>query len=222
MRLGTSLLTLALAGAGPVLWTQARPPLPWETAPALAWIAGVGEDTAAGPMDAPSTGPLRLSLEGDGTLRVVDAKGLRRLRIGLPGRPLRAWRDAGLPLDLAEKAWNFPQDTPLSKGLGTLPWGAEDFRPSLRGLLWILDDGERILTVVHPATGRVVFIPLPQGQDFMVRMTPGFAELYETPKGGVPRRWYVPWLALLPQFAQLAKAEEIPAPGTAFMPYPKN
>ena len=219
MRLGTSFLTLVALP----LSAQARPPLPWETAPAVAWIAGVGTDsTESGPLAVPSAGPLRLSLDGDGTLRVVDAKGLRRLRIGLPGRPLRAWRDAGLPLDLAERAWNFPQDTALSKGLGTLPWAAEDFRPALRGLLWVLDDGERVLTVVHPATGRVVFLPLPEGQDFSLRMAPGYVELQEKTRGGVPRRWSLPWLALLPQFAQLARPEETPAPGTALVPFPKN
>ena len=221
------------------LAAQARQSLPWEMAPALSWRAGLGSDTPAA-VDAgfenpvtsaiPSNGPVTVKLSADGTLRIVGTKGVRRLRLGLPGRPLRAWRDEGIPLDLttleaANVSWRFPRDTPLAGGIQALPWGGEDFRNTLIGLLWILDDGEHFLTLVHPATARVVFLPLPIGQDFNVRMTPGYLELLENPSKGsssASRRWSLPWLALLPQFAELARPEESPAPGTALIPFPKN
>ncbi len=231
-------LAFAAALAAP-LPAQARLPLPWETAPALSWRAGLGSDIGAlvdaGSQDpialgAPSDGPVTVKLTADGTLRIVGAKGVRRLRLGLPGRPLRAWRDRGIPLDLTalestNESWRFPSGTPLAKGIQALPWGSEDFRNALNGLLWILDDGEHFLTVVHPATARVVFLPLPIGQDFNMRMTPGYLELLENPTSGTssaPRRWSLPWLALLPQFAKLARPDESPMSGTALLPFPKN
>ena len=240
----TLLMTLFLFPNG--LAAQARLPLPWETAPALSWRAGLGsrvddreaanaantgaEDPIPKSASTPSKGPITVKLSVDGTLRIVGAKGVRRLRMGLPGRPLRAWRDGGIPLDLTaiesmHESWRFPLDTPLAKGIQTLPWGGEDFRIALDGLLWILDDGEHFLAMVHPATARVVFLPLPTGQNFSVRMTPGHLELLENPSkdaSSAPRRWSLPWLALLPQFAKLARPEDIPPPGTALQPFPKD
>ena len=238
MRLGSfhlAVLIFAAVLAIP-LAAQARLPLPWETAPAVSWRAGLGSQVGAedpitaGVPSPPSDGPITVKLSADGTLRIVSAKGVRRLRLGLPGRPLRAWRDGGIPLDLASvesghESWRFPSDTPLAKGIQVLPWGGEDFRNALSGLLWILDDGEHFLTVVHPATARVVFLPLPIGQDFSVRMTPGYLDLLENSNersSSAPRRWSLPWLALLPQFAKLARHEESPAPGTALLPFPKD
>ncbi len=236
MRLGaTSVAALVFAAPSAA---QTLPPLPWETAPTVSWRAGLGSagtaiDAAAEgptPLKSQDDGPITVKLSADGTLRIIGAKSVRRLRLGLPGRPLRAWRDWGIPLDLASlkssnASWRFPNGTLLSKGIQALPWGGEDFRIALGGLLWILDDGEHFLTVVHPATARVVFLPLPPGQDFMVRMTPGYLELLETPSQGsssASRRWSLPWLALLPQFAKLARPEDIPLPGTALLPFPKN
>jgi hypothetical protein len=221
------------------LAAQARLPLPWETAPTVSWRAGVGSHSkipdevateALIPPALPSKGLITVKLSADGTLRIVGAKGVRRLRLGLPGRPLRAWRDGGIPLDLTtlnsrQESWRFPSDTPLGKGIQALPWGGEDFRDALTGLLWLLDDGEHFLTVVHPATARVVFLPLPIGQDFRVRMTPGYLELLENPSrdsSSAARRWSLPWLALLPQFAKLARPEGSPVLGTALVPFPKD
>lgn len=241
MRLVSLQLTVvALAAAfAASLAAQTRLPLPWETAPAVSWRAGLGSH--AGPAatveaevpiapSVASAGPITVKLSADGTLRIVGAKGVRHLRMGLPGRPVRVWRDGGVPLDVttwepANKSWRFPSDTPLAKGIQSLPWGGEDFRSALGGLLWILDDGEHFLTVVHPATARVVFLPLPIGQDFSLRMTQGYLELLENPSkdsSAAPRRWSLPWLALLPQFAKLARPEASPAPGTALIPFPKD
>lgn len=228
MRLGTLHLGLLAALLAPLapLAAQAHQPLPWGTAPALAWRVGLGtgDEVPALPA-AGNAGPFTVKLNLDGTLRILGPKGLRHLRLGLPGRPLRAWRDAGVPLDLADGSWRFPGDTPLAAGFQALPWGNEDFRSALRGVLWILDDGEHFLTMVHPATARVVYLPLPTGQDFTVRMTPAYLELSELPNAGLsgaPRRWSLPWVALLPQFAKLARPEEVPPPGTALLPFPKN
>lgn len=243
MRLVSSalaVLVLAAALAAPLV-AQGRLPssLPWETVPAVPWRAGLGSHggiKAGEEGDDPilsrvaSKGPLSVNLWADGTLHVVGTKKVRRLRLGLPGRPLKAWRDAGIPLDLTSlesgnDPWRFPSETPLAKGIQTLPWGGEDFRTALSGLLWILDDGEHFITVVHPATARVEFLPLPIGQDFSLRMTPGYLEVVETPgknSTSAPRRWFLPWLVLMPQFARLARPEEIVAPGTALVPFPKE
>ena len=241
MRLGSASLGLLVFAAGHAtpLAAQSRMPLLWGMAPDVSWRAGLGsnvEPEAAPGLEnrfkplIPSDGPILVKMSVDGTLRIVGIKGVRHLRLGLPGRPLRAWRDGGIPLDLStlespNESWRFPSDTPLAKGIQALPWGGEDFRNALAGLLWILDDGEHYLSVVHPATARVVFLPLPIGQDFSVRMTPGYLELFEIPSKGstsATRRWSLPWLALLPQFAKLARPEERPAPGTALVPFPKD
>ncbi|MBL0311715.1 MAG: hypothetical protein IPP78_03170 [Holophagaceae bacterium] len=234
MRLGSSSLAVLFSAAALSVPAGAQALLPWETASAISWRAGLGThngtEEPSGAASFPSHGPITVKLSADGTLRLVGAKGVRHLRMGLPGRPLRAWRDAGIPLPLAgvesvSGSWQFPRDTPLAKGIQALPWGGEDFRNSLNGLLWILDDGEHFLTVVHPATARVVFLPLPTGQDFRLRVTPGYLELLEKPRNessSAPRRWSLPWLALMPQFAKLAQPEETPAPGTALIPFPKD
>lgn len=239
MRLGAPRLTAMLLAAtlANALAAQARLPLPWESAPSVSWRAGLGSHAGAAAASepeapitptVPSSGPITVKVSADGTLRILGAKGVRRLRLGLPGRPLRAWRDGGIPMDLSllespSESWRFPSDTPLARGIQAIPWGGEDFRSALKGLLWILDDGEHFLTVVHPATARVVFLPLPIGQDFSLRMTPGYLELLEIPgqgSSGAPRRWSLPWLALLPQFAKLARPEDSPALGTALVPFP--
>lgn len=244
MRLGAPRLAALLAAlAWPAVPSaaQARLPLPWELAPTVSWRAGLGSHTRTGEdpeersavapsLPASGRGGVLVKLTPDGTLRIIGAKGIRHLRLGLPGRPLRAWRDGGIPLDLSTLAatgesWSFPSDTLLAKGIQALPWGGEDFRSALGGLLWILDDGEHYLTVVHPATARVVFLPLPVGQEFRVRMAPGYLELLETPSKdspGAARRWSLPWLALLPQFSRLARPEDTPALGSALVPFPKD
>jgi hypothetical protein len=162
-------------------------------------------------------------LAGDGTLRVSDARGLVLLLTGLPGRPLRAWRDGGVPLDAASGAWGFPADSPLAQGLGGLRWCAEDFRPFLRGLLWVLEDGEGFLTVVHPATARVIHLPLPPGRDLRVRF---LSDRLEVAAGdvekGAPRQWSIPWMGLLPRLGALGPQPEPPKVGTALAPFPKD
>jgi hypothetical protein len=222
VRLGTLLLTLA-ALAAPSLLAQGRPPLPWEHLAPLDWQPGArpGDEPAEGPV--PSAGPISLTLAGDGTFQVTDARGLIRLQAGLPGRPLRAWRDGGVPLASATGTWRFPDDSPLAQGLGGLRWCAEDFRPFLRGLLWVIEDGEGFLTVVHPATARVIHLPLPAGRDFRLRFRPDrlVVEAGEVERGA-PSRWAIPWMGLLPRLAALGPHPDPARMGTALAPFPKD
>ena len=89
MRLVPFLLSAALAASA-----QTPGKLPWDSAPALPWKAG--DCGAAEPAQGtPSTGPLLVKLTPDGALRIIDGRGMILLRTGLPGRPLRLWRDAG-------------------------------------------------------------------------------------------------------------------------------
>ncbi|MDP1831020.1 MAG: hypothetical protein Q8K67_03095 [Geothrix sp.] len=223
MRLGALLLTGAALTA-PSLVAQGRPFLPWERMSPLDWQAGA--EAALGGTHwtpEPSTGPVAAWITGDGTLQIRDARGIIRLQTGLPGRPLKAWRDGGLPLPVAAGTWMFPVDAPMSLGLGGLRWCAEDFRPFLRGLLWILEDGEGFLSVVHPATARVIHLPLPPGRDFQLRF---LADRLEVAAGevdkGAPRRWSIPWMGLLPRLAALGPHPEPAKVGTALAPFPKD
>lgn len=224
MRLGAPFLTgAALAALAPALAAQARPPLAWERVAPLAWQAEPWAAAAPPPGPAPSTGSLRLHLSGDGTLRVADGRGLVRLQAGLPGRPLRAWRDGGVPLEPATGTWAFPADSPLSKGLGSLRWIAEDFRPFLAGLCWVLEDGEGFLSVVHPATGRIVHLPLPPGRDLRIRFLPDRLEVAAGDvEAGAPRQWSLAWVALLPRLAALGPQPAPAKAGTALAPYPRE
>ena len=65
--------------------------------------------------------------------------------------------------------------------------GAPDFRPALEGLLWILDDDESYLTVIHPATARVVYLPLPGGQDLDLAFHPDQLEVRGARPGRLAR-----------------------------------
>lgn len=223
MRLGALFLTLA-ALAAPTLAAQGRQPLPWEGLQPLDWQAGPAVAAAEAPHAAPpSSGPMEALLSVDGTLRIQDARGIIRLQTGLPGRPLKAWRDGGLPLPAPSGAWRFPTDSPLSQGLGGLLWGAADFRPFLRGLLWIIEDGEAVLTVAHPATARVIHLPLPPGRDLHLAFLPDRLEVSagEVDRGA-PRRWSIPWIGLLPRLAALGPQAGPTKAGSALAPFPKD
>jgi hypothetical protein len=114
----------------------------------------------------------------------------------------------------------------LTQGLGRLPLAGDDFRIALKGLLWILDDEERRITVVHPATQQVVYLPLPSGQDWEIYLHPDRLEVRERSSPVEERRemacWSLPWLLLLPQFVRLSLPAPTGAQGTAFHPYPQE
>jgi len=233
VRLGALFLTgAALAAAPPPSVppstqgsaAQGHQPLPWERTSPLAWQAEPWVPPAAAPgLPVASQGAMTVLLTGDGTLRISDARGLILLLAGLPGRPLRAWRDGGVLLETAWGTWGFPSDSSLAQGLGGLHWGADDFRPFLRGLLWVLEDGEGFLTVVHPATGRVIHLPLPPGRDLRIRFLPDRLEVAAGDvEQGAPRQWSIPWMGLLPRLAALGPRPDPPKVGTALAPFPKD
>lgn len=223
MRLVPGFLTL-----GTLLGAQAVPrqvqPLPWEAAPTPAWVlvpeAEVPDPVT--PLPEGRGGPLRLGLTSEGRLRVVDARGTVRLSLGLPGRPGRAWRDGGRPLE-GPGPWAFPDQTPLQGRKVEALLAGGDARPGLEGLAWFLDDGERCLTLVHPATGRAAFLRLPEGEGFTLSFHPGHLELREgAPGARTPgRRWRLPWLLLLPHLGTLLPAGP-PSRGTALVPFPRE
>ena len=223
MRLDALFLTVAALTA-PTLAAQGRQLLPWERMAPLDWQAGFQPalDSPTEPM-APSSGPVVAWITGDGTLQIRDARGLIRLQMGLPGRPLRAWRDGGVLLPAAIGEWRFPEDSPMAQGLGGLRWCAEDFRPFLRGLLWVIEDGEAFLTVAHPATARVIHLPLPPGRDLRLRFLPDRLVVVagEADKGS-PRQWSIPWMGLLPRLAALGPHPDPTKVGTALAPFPKE
>ena len=223
MRLGTLLLTGATLLAS-CLAAQGRKPLPWERIAPLDWQVGTRPPSdPPAPAPVPSKGSVVVALTGDGTLRIRDARGVLRLQAGLPGRPLHAWRDGGLPLPTASGVWHFPDNAPLKQGLGGLHWAAADFRPFLEGLLWVLEDGEAFLTVVHPGTARVVHLPLPPGRDLQIRFLPDRLEvLAGDVEKGAPRQWSLPWIGLLPRLAALGPHPNPVKPGTALAPFPRE
>ena len=219
MRLGACLLIPAALTAQSLPWNGAQE-LPWQAAlpgeppPPL---PASGEAEAAKP-------PCRVSLTGDGALHIVGTQDRILLRLGLAGRPLRLLRDAGTPMTLGDFPAEFPAETPLSRGLGTLPLAGEDFRPALQGLLWIVDDGERVITVVHPATRRVAYLGLPAGQGWEFTFYPDRLQIREKASPGDRRQepacWTVPWLLLLPQFVRLSVPPPAGTPGTVYTPFP--
>lgn len=218
MRLAAFLLTAATLAA------QDGRSLPWDKAPTLPWRASLGIPSLVPVQGAPSSGSLRVTLDPGGTLRVVDGRGIVRLRTGLPGRPIKVWRDGGLPVAEVSGTWAFPDRTPLGQGIGALSLGQADFRPGLQGLLWILDDEERLLTVMHPATARVVYLALPGGTRLDLAFLPDALGILQIPsEPSQPRHfWSLPWLSLLPQFLFLGTPEKPETPGTALVPFPNG
>jgi hypothetical protein len=237
VRLGSRVLTGALLAAT-ALGAPAQDPassrdkrLPWEAAQAMPpWQAAPEGLFGAPPplLDpAPSTGrALHARFDPDGSLRILDRRGVLRLKLGLPGRVVRMWKDGGREVESGTTRLDFPVSTTLGKGASELPWGMADFRPGLEGLLWILDDGERILTVVHPATARVQYLALPPVSDPELVFWPDHLELRE--RAGIEagrqrqRRWSLPWPGLLPQLLRLAQPAKEGRHGTAFQPFPKD
>jgi hypothetical protein len=229
VRLANPVLTCILSAATLAWAAPSGPGLPWRATGALPWQMGV-----PGPPPAPYTTmptqsffALAVRLAPDGALRITDAKGIIRMRLGLPGRPLKAWRDWGTPVPGLFAPLPFAIRSPLQRGIGGLPVGAADFRGALEGLLWIMDDSETVLTVVHPATSQAVYLPLPGGQDLDLAFYPDRLEVQEAhPPAGAgqsPTTWSLHWLALLPQFVQLGKDRDAGKPkGTALLPFPKD
>lgn len=224
------LVALPLSGllvAVPAL-AQAARSLPWEGLPPAFW-QGLVEDLPE--PTAPAAGRARpparwVRVTADGTLRVVDARGVVRLRSGLPGRPLRVWRDGGVPVAAPWERIPFPTmaEHPLFSGAF---WSGADPRAGLDGLLWIQDDGERVLSLVHPATSKVAFLPLPGPPGLVLAfhregLVAVEEEAADPVAGSRRRRWILPWIGLAPVLARLAPPAEAPRSGTALQPFPKE
>lgn len=230
MRLGSLILTLEILGlAGTPHPAQARadgprqiPKLPWEEALLPPWISqpeGPGEEPP--PLPEASMGrDLTLDLQPDGRLRIADRKGTLHLSLGLPGRPRRVWRDGGHPLEPTGQ-WPFPGQTPISDKRISQLLTAPDSRTALSGLLWVLDDGERRLTVVHPATAKALFLRLPEGESADLAFFPDHLEYRATTETG-PRRWALSWAGLMPHLAKLGPAPKSSPQGTALQPFPRE
>jgi len=223
------LATLCLTGAF-ALSAQTTPGgLPWKSAGALPWQMDAPH-AAPAPLAAQPTQTyfaLTVRLAPDGEVRITDDKGLIRLKLGLPGRPLKAWRDWGVPIPDLTAPLPFSLRSPLQRGIGALPVGAPDFRPALEGLLWILDDNEDVLTVLHPATAQVAYLPLPGGQELNLAFHPDHLEVLEGKAQGQAGKpaagWSLHWLALLPQFIHLGQDPAVNrAKGTALLPFPRE
>jgi hypothetical protein len=225
VRLVASLLIASLAARGQ---TPAARLLPWEGQPAPLW-QGLFEDLPDRPVPAAApvpAGALRVRLGADGALAVVDARGVIRLRSGLPGRPLRVWRDGGIPVAAPWAGIKFSATT-VNPLFSEAFWAQEEPRRGLEGLLWIQDDGERTLSLVHPATGKVAFLPLPEGAGVDLSFQPAGLVASERPAEDPGqdrriRRWILPWVALVPVLAKLAPPAEPPRAGTALQPFPRE
>lgn len=202
--------------------------LPWERLPRAPWESRFDPDPDAPlpPAELPPKAAFRVTLTQDGALTVLDARGVIQLRTGLPGRPKALWRGGGQPLP---GPWTAIPFGPAAPGPALSPdfWNAPDPRKALGALLWILDDGERTLSLVHPATGRVAFLPLPESDGVDLRFLPGGLEALERlPEGAEgprrARRWMLPWLALLPSLLHLETPAGAQPRGTALQPFPKE
>ncbi|BDU74216.1 hypothetical protein [Mesoterricola silvestris] len=206
------------------LCAQTPGKLPWDAAAAVPWKAG-----DCGPLPAPprvepipAGAPIQARITADGTLRVTDGRGMILLRTGLPGRPLQVWRDGGIRVE-SPGLMRFSGRSLLTQGIGALPVKDLDFRPALEGLLWILSDDERVITLIHPATAHIIYLPLPGGRAFQLVFHPDRLELRQGPESGSAECWSVPWMALLPQLLQLGRENPANRPsGTALLPFPKG
>jgi len=227
VRLGTLfLISSALVAQVPLV----QKALPWAHLQEPPWQLGaVSPDAPLPPLDLATSQdlPLQVELYRDGFLRILDPRGLITLQIGLPGRPTRLWRDAGHALDPIQGKFKFPLRSGLDGGLGSMPLAqGEDFRPLLEGLLWVLDDGERTLTILNPARAQVVYVPLPAGGNLDLRFHRDHLEVWTGGDSSLGRRervgWTLPWVALLPQFLTLSSPRATGALGTALKPFPSE
>ena len=202
--------------------------LAWERLPRPPWQTRFEASPPVPPpaLPIPARAAFQVRLTADGTLAVADLRGVLRLRTGLPGRPRRVWRDGGQPVPppWASIAFGAQAQGPA---LTAEFWKAADPRTAMAGLLWIQDDGERTLSLVHPATGRVAFLPLPETDGIDLSFLPeGLEALERLPEGAGEgrrsRRWMLPWMALVPSLLRLEHPEGTAKRGTALVPFPKE
>jgi len=162
---------------------------------------------------------LTVDVNRDGTIAIYSLNGIRQLRFGLPGRPVSMWRDAGQPIASFGR-FSFPSQTPLSTNFKSVSEETSDFLNNLAGLLWIIDDSEEYLTIVHSATCQYVFLHLPGGRGLELRFHPEHLELCQSDSiDSFTHGWTLPWKELLPVLQHLARRSATPKHGSALIPY---
>ena len=228
MRLGAGLLT-ALACLGTLgIEAQTARALPWEKLPQAPWESRFDPEPDGPPLPQvpPVPAAFGVRITADGALTVLDGRGVIRLKTGLPGRPRSVWRDGGQPVPAPWIALSFGPGA-TGPALSGEFWNSTDPRRAMAGMLWILDDGERTLSLVHPATGRVAFLPLPEADGVDLRFLPRGLEALERLPEGISetrrsRRWFLPWMALLTSLLRLEPPPRSQNRATALLPFPKE
>lgn len=152
--------------------------------------------------------PLTVHLSANGTVKITRRDGLVCLRLSLPGRPQKVWRDCGTRVADILAPMSFSVHSPLQRNFNDILLDILDFRSNLEGLLWILDDSESILTIINPSTSQAVYLKLPDGQDLSLAFHPDRIEVFEDhPKtqNKAQASWSLYWLTLIQNFIQLGK-----------------
>ena len=208
MRLATYFLIVTL-----FVQSNAEGILPWKNAKPLPW-----QITKPGPIELPYSTPgtpcylpIKVFISPNGAIKITGKGGRILLRLGLPGRPQKVWRDCGNIVTDIFSPISFPMHPPPRKRSGDLLTDVLDFRPNLEGLLWIIDDDESVLTIISPATSQVVYLSLPAGQDLTLSFHPDHIEIIEgLSKSSSKERvsWSLYWLTLVPHFIQLRKCSD--------------
>ena len=184
-------------------WKNTRP-LPWQ----ITKLDPVQTQTPSTIPNLQSHMPLSMLLSANGAIKITDSSGLIRVRLGLPGRPQKVWRDSGTRVTDIFSAILLPARSPLQKPIENILANILDFRQNLEGLIWILGDDENFLTIINPATSQAVYLPLPAGRGLVIAFHSDRIEiLEEQPKEykKAQTSWSLYWLTLLPQFIQLGK-----------------
>lgn len=169
---------------------------------------------------------LTLNIEPSGIVQITDKRGLIRSRLELPGRPKKIWRDWGIPIDTLFDTIQFPLEIPIQQDIINLLIQIVDFRPNLEGLLWIVDDSEKFLTVVNPADSSMSYIMLPGGSNIDLIFHPDRLEVEGDIIDVIEKtkiNWTINWLTLLPSLIKPNVRHHMNNMyGTTTMPFPKN
>ena len=114
--------------------------LPWKSIQKLPWQIVETKTQNLPPVDFPTQSylPLKINLQQNGNIKIVDKKGHIRTRLGLPGRPQKVWRDWGIRITNIFDPILFPNHSSLQQGIDSILTNVLDFRSRLEGLLWIL------------------------------------------------------------------------------------
>lgn len=227
MRLAISFLIFTILAQ-----SKAEGIFPWKHAKALPWQITKQCSTE---MSCPTLGthhqlnipltPLTVYISPNGAVKITSTNGIVQLRTGLPGRPQKVWRDHGYQVTNIFAPMLFPTTSPLQKNMGSILVSILDFCSNLEGLLWILGDDEKVLTVINPANSQIVYLSLPAGHELNLSFHHDHIEvLDEHSKGNnkEPLVWSLHWLTLMPQLIQLGqKSNYNKTEGSALLPFDK-